>query len=385
MRNVSPLKLFLSFLLLGSHAFGGPAMVVYIKELATVRNRWLTSEEFEEGVALCQSLPGAISMDVAAYVGFKAGGTTGAFMAYLAFGLPAFVLITLLTVLYVHFHRMPQAVAIFTGLKIIIVAIVVNATASFKEGSVKEFRDALVVFSAAVLFWLGTNPFLVVLGGMVAGFVLYRDLRAGPGDGIRRRHSFKSLVHAGIILAIFCLGMIVLCFVDPRLMKLAAVMAKIDLFAFGGGFAALPLMLHQVVDVRGWLTDKTFMDGIALGQITPGPVIITASFTGYVLYGLKGAVVSTVAIFGPSFLLVLIAAPFVDRLKGSPLFARGVRGIIATFVGLLLFTAIKFALSIQWNVIAILFGLAAFTALLRRVHVLYVVVLGAVLSVLLFR
>jgi chromate transporter len=162
-------------------------------------------------------------------------------------------------------------------------------------------------------------------------------------------------------------------------------MLKIDLFAFGGGFAALPLMLHQVVDVKGWIDNKTFMDGIALGQITPGPIIITATFVGYVLYGFAGALVSTIAIFAPSFLVVLFTAPFFDKLKGSRFFLRSVRAILATFVGLLLFVAMKFALSVSWTIVSILFFFASFLALLKKVDVLYIIVAGAFISILLFR
>ena len=167
-------------------------------------------------------------------------------------------------------------------------------------------------------------------------------------------------------------------------MKVAAVMLKIDLFAFGGGFAALPLMFHQVVDVKGWIDSKTFMDGIALGQITPGPIIITATFIGYLLYGFAGALVSTIAILTPSLLVVLLTAPFFDRLKNSRFFLRATRAILATFVGLLLFVAIKFALSISWTILSALFGIAAFIALFKQIHVLYVIFAGALISIALF-
>ena len=159
--------------------------------------------------------------------------------------------------------------------------------------------------------------------------------------------------------------MVFLYYMNNGLMKVAAVMLKIDLFAFGGGFAALPLMFHQVVDVKGWIDSKTFMDGIALGQITPGPIIITATFIGYLLYGFAGALVSTIAILTPSLLVVLLTAPFFDRLKNSRFFLRATRAILATFVGLLLFVAIKFALSISWTILSALFGIAAFIALFK--------------------
>jgi len=158
-------------------------------------------------------------------------------------------------------------------------------------------------------------------------------------------------------------------------------MLKIDLFAFGGGFASLPLMLHEIVIVKGWMTSGTFMDGIALGQVTPGPIVITSAFVGYIVQGFAGAVVATIAIFTPSFFMVVTIAPFFDRLRTSPYFARAIDGILASFVGLLIYVLIKFALAIPWDVVRIILGLATLAALIRKVDILYIVPAGAVLSV----
>jgi chromate transporter len=133
--------------------------------------------------------------------------------------------------------------------------------------------------------------------------------------------------------------------------------------------------------VKGWMASGTFMDGIALGQVTPGPIVITAAFVGYIVQGLAGAVVSTVAIFTPSFFMVVAVAPIFDRLRSSPYFARAIEGILASFVGLLLFVFIKFASAVPWDVVRIILGLGALAALIRKVDILYIVPAGAILSV----
>jgi chromate transporter len=143
-------------------------------------------------------------------------------------------------------------------------------------------------------------------------------------------------------------------------------------------------MLHEIVDVWGWMDSKTFMDGIALGQVTPGPIVITSTFVGYLLYGLPGAIVATLAIFTPSFMLVLAMTPVFDKLKASAYFAGATKGILASFVGLLFFVSVKFALDVQWDVPRMLIGLAAFTALFRKVDVIYVVLIGSIISVIIF-
>jgi len=161
-------------------------------------------------------------------------------------------------------------------------------------------------------------------------------------------------------------------------------MMGIDLFAFGGGFASIPLMLHEIVNVRGWMDNKTFMDGVALGQVTPGPIVITSTFIGYVLYGLSGGVVATLAVFTPSFLMVIALTPVFDRLKTSVYFARATKGILASFVGLLFFVTIRFSLVVPWDLVRGVLVCAAFAALLRTVDILFVVLITAVVSIFLF-
>jgi chromate transporter len=384
MRRPSLTKLFFSFLALGSYAFGGPAMVVYIRDLAVRRNQWLDEDTFKNGIALCQSIPGAIAMQVAAYVGLKTRGTSGAILSYLGFGLPAFVFMTLLTWLYTRFHALPQVAALFVGLKVIIVAIIVNAASSFSKSAIKDYRDVSIALISAILFWVGASPFLVIVGAMVSGLLMFRSV-VTKRKIIPDKHDYSGLKYIVTIIILLCAGMIFLRYVNDGLMRVAAVMLKIDVFAFGGGFAALPLMFHQVVDVKGWVDSKTFMDGIALGQITPGPIIITATFIGYLLYGLTGAFVSTMAILTPSLLIVLAVAPFFDQLQNSQCFLRATRAILATFVGLLLFVAIRFALTISWTILSTFLGVAVLIALLRKVHVFYVIFTGALISIALFR
>jgi chromate transporter len=383
MRRPSLIKIFLSFLALGSYAYGGPAMVVYIKDLAVRRNKWLDEETFRNGVVLCQSVPGATAMQVTAYVGLKTRGAMGAILSYLGFGLPAFILMTILAYLYTRFHALPQVESILLGLKVIIVAIIVNAASSFSKSAIKEYRDLFIAIASAILFWIGISPFLVIFSAAAAGLLLFHEI-TNEEKLPTEKHDFSSLKYIIAIMIFLCAGMIFLYFTHKGLMKLAAVMLKIDLFAFGGGFAALPLMFQQVVDVKGWIDGKTFMDGIALGQITPGPIIITATFIGYLLYGFTGALVSTIAILTPSLFIVLLVAPFFDKLRNSRFFVRATRAILATFVGLLLFIAVKFALSISWTIFAALFGIAAFIALFKQVHVLYVIFAGVLISIALF-
>ncbi|MCX5798513.1 MAG: chromate efflux transporter [Proteobacteria bacterium] len=384
MQNPSLLTMFLAFLRLGAGAFGGPAMVVYIKALSVNKKHWLDEETFKDGVALCQSIPGATAMQVAAYVGLQVRGVMGALITYTGFGLPAFFLMLVLSSLYAGFHKLPQVISLFSGLQVIVVSIIVNATYSFGRGTLKDYRDIAIAITSTLLFWMGVNPFLVIIGVAATGILAFKNIHIVESKKIKQCGAFHVKQIAALLLALL-ISLPLIYLININLVKLATVMIKIDLFAFGGGFAALPLMLHEVVSTRGWMDGKTFMDGIALGQVTPGPIIITATFVGYMLYGLSGAIVSTISIFIPSFFMLLFAAPFFDRLKTSKYFFGTTRAILATFVGLLLYVAIKFALAIPWDVMRIAIGIASVIALLRKIDIFYVVLTGAFVSVLIIR
>ncbi|MFH2123956.1 MAG: chromate efflux transporter [Pseudomonadota bacterium] len=371
-------RLFLAFLRLGLTAFGGPAMIAYIRELAVGREKWLTKENFQGGVALCQMIPGATAMQVAAYVGLRTCGVRGAVVSYVGFALPAFVLMLLLSVFYSRTHSLPAVVAVFSGLQALIVAVVANATFSFGRSTLTDWRQGLIALLAATLFRLQAHPLLILLFAALLGLAL-------RGKGMKKKQPVLSELAGGLLpLAGFLLlagvALALLVFSRPELARLAVLMVKIDLVAFGGGFASVPFMYHEIVEVRSWLTGSTFLDGIALGQFTPGPIVITATFVGYLLHGLAGALVATVAIFSPSLFLVIGIVPYFSRLHSLPWFNRTISGVLASFVGLLATVTIHFALQVHWDWIHSVLAIAAFLALLKKVDILWVIGVGVVLS-----
>jgi chromate transporter len=310
-------RLFLSFLRLGLTAFGGPTMVAYIGELAVKRNKWLDQESFKKGVALAQSIPGATAMQTAAYVGLRTKGIPGALATYVGFGLPAFLFMLILSWAYSRAGTLPWVASLFMGLQVIVVAIIANATYTFGRGALKGYPDIFIALAAASGFGLGVSPFLVIIGAALAGIGLLSGKQRNESPGSQTTGGSAPLPFYQIftICIVALAGIIFLYLVDRKLFDLALLMLKIDLFAFGGGFASIPLMLQQIVHVRGWMDSKTFMDGIALGQVTPGPIVITATFVGYLVHGHPGAVIANIAIFTPSFLLLVISTTFFDKLQ----------------------------------------------------------------------
>lgn len=375
----SLVQLFLSFLKLGVTAFGGPAMVAYIRKMVVEQKKWLDDASFRDGVAFCQMVPGATAIQTTAYVGLKLRGVSGAAVSFIGFGLPAFIIMLILSSLYVRFQSLPSVVSAFTGLQVIVVAIIASATISFGRTSINNWKGAVIAVIAAFLFGFGINPFMVII--LTAAFGLLLFWKQAP-LGVKPTQIIKStLKPVLVIISIVILLLIILFFTTSKLFDLSALMLRIDLFAFGGGYASVPLMFNEVVNVHSWMDSKTFLNGIAMGQITPGPIIITATFVGYTLSGLLGGVIATASIFMPSFLIVSGVVPYYDKLRSSPYFSKAINGILSSFVGLLLSTGILFALKIHWDIILILVAIASFVALLFKVEIYWVILAGIIISI----
>ncbi|HIJ80036.1 MAG: chromate efflux transporter [Desulfobulbaceae bacterium] len=367
-------ELFRAFFKIGLTAFGGPAMINHIRELVVDRKGWLSETTFKDGIAICQTLPGAIVVNMAAYAGYRCRGISGMLLSFVGFSLPAFGLMVLLSVIYQASRALPAVEAIFSGLGVVVVSIVAYATFTFGQKSLKSLPDYGLAILASLLLLVKLNPFLVILTGGLLGLLLFR---LQPGEYLSEdQHRRGSYQDAVILLTLFLLGLGFLWLVRRDLFDLAWVMAKIELFAFGGGYTAITLMFHEVVEVRSWMDNQTLLDGVALGQLTPGPILNTSTFIGFLVSGFAGAVAATLGIFFPGLIMVAAILPIFDRLRSSAFFPRIIRGIIACFVGLLLYVTIKFGAAISWDPKHLALLLIALAALYKKVD-LFIVVAGA--------
>jgi chromate transporter len=372
-------RLFLSFLRLGITAFGGPAMVAHIRKMAVEQKLWLDEETFRSGVALCQTIPGATAMQTCAYVGLQLRGVRGAAASFIGFSLPAFLLMLVLSALYVHFHTLPAVAMVFSSLRALIVALIAHASFTFGRSYLKKWQDFLIAALAAAAFWFGFSPILVVLGSAGLGVALSFRRESRPQE-VKPKDKPLPVIPLFIILGSAAVCLLALFFINKNLFQLSLLMMKVDLFAFGGGFASIPLMLREVVDLRHWMDPKMFMDGIALGQVTPGPVVITSTFVGYALKGPLGATVATASVFLPSFVMVIVTSPFFARLNALPLFRKAIAGILCSFVGLLVSMAVRLGFAVGWDIPRIILSCAAFAALILRVDPLWVILAGIGIS-----
>ncbi len=377
--NPTYTDLFLSFFWIGLTAFGGLAMTAHIRKQIVDKRKWLDGSTFDSGLALCQVIPGAVVMQLSAYIGLKIKGVKGAAISFIGFGFPAFLVMFILAVIYKHSKNIAGVEAILSSLRVITVAIVANAAYLFGKKNLQNLNDYAIAIIAVILFLFKIHPVLVLVIASLLGLSFTNKKPNQP----EKRIMSKTFSFFLLILLLLSVSMGILFFLNKEYFTFVTMMFRIDLFAFGGGLAAMPIMYHELVDVYGWFDKKTFMDGVILGQLTPGSIIIAATFFGYLHFGIFGSLLATLAVFTPSFLVLMGIIPYFDKLRLHPQFNKVINGILCSFVGLLTVITYTFAVGIHWNPVNTLLTLFAFVLLMLRVDVIWVVVGGVLISLIL--
>ena len=372
------IDLFLAFFWMGLTAFGGLAMFAHVRKYVVDKRKWMDANTFDSGLALCQVIPGAIIMQLVTYIGLKLKGIRGAVICFIGFGLPAFLIMFILSVLYKHTKNISGVELVLTSLRVIIVAIVANAAYIFGKKNFRTVNDWIISAIAAGLFLTRLHPALVLLIAGLSGLLLSRKEMSLSEKSVKSKTFWFFLM----VLVLTGISLLILFIFDRGYFTLATIMLRIDLFSFGGGLASMPIMYHELVDLYGWFDAHTFMDGAILGQVTPGSIIIAATFFGYMHFGILGSMLATIYVFTPSFLILMGIIPFFDKLRTYPQFNKVINGILCSFVGLLVIVTYRFTIGIHWNLINILLVLAAFILLVRKVEVIWVVLGGVVASML---
>ena len=329
-----------AFLHLGLTAFGGLAMLEPMRKMTVEKQGWLRQEEFMDGLALCQLLPGATVVQLGTYIGYRLRRVAGAFAAAGAFVLPAFIFMSALSFLYFKYTDISWVQAVSRGMGAVVIALLLQTLWGLSQAVRKHWLDAVIALLALGAFGLRVNFLLVFL---LAGFLrMALGLWLLPGQSFPKPASPMARPRLGLTLALLALvlfgvGLAVwgLERLQPDLGRMTQILLKIGVVSFGGGFVMIPILQWEVVNSWHWLTLNQFMDGILLSFITPGPIIILATFVGYRVYGLLGAVVATIAIFLPPILMIIFLTPYYQRLKEARWMRPAIQGILAALVGML--------------------------------------------------
>lgn len=348
------LAILLLFLKLGAIAFGGPAAHVAIMQEEFVRRRkWLNEQQFLDLLGATNLIPGPNSTEMAIHLGYLRGGGPGMVAAGLGFILPAMLIMLGLAWLYARFQSLPEAGWLLYGVKPVIIVIIAQALWNLGKKAVKNPLTAITGLAALGFYLAGANELAILFA---SGLLVMLWIN-------RRRLRFNHL--PGVILPLTSLGLPAAVAPAPFSLPLLFLnFLKIGSVLYGSGYVLLAFLRADFVVRLGWLSDQQLIDAIAMGQVTPGPLFTSATFIGYLLGGLPGALLATAGIFLPSFIFVALSNPWVPRLRQSPWAGALLDGVNVASLGLMAGVSWQLARASLVDLGAVL--MAVFTALLLR-------------------
>jgi chromate transporter len=374
-------QLVLYFLKLGAFGFGGPvALVAYMHKDLVEDRKWISEDDYKQGLALAQLAPGPLAAQLGIYMGFVHYRILGATLAGLAFVLPSFIMVVLLGIAYKLYGGLPWMQAVFYGVGAAVIGIVINSSYKLTTKSIGKFT--LQSFKQQWLLWL----FFAVAAGItfitqqehvllfVAAGLLYMLVKAPP------KWINRSTVNSFIFLQIGFWE-----YENTALVKIALFFAKAGAFVFGSGLAIVPFLHAGVVTETHWLNEQQFIDAVAVAMITPGPVVITVGFIGYLVAGFPGAAVAALATFLPCYLLTIILAPYFKKIAANKSIKAFVEGITAAVVGALVGAVAVIAQKNISDFYTALIALATIFALIyiKKIQEPYIIAVAAALGILL--
>jgi chromate transporter len=322
----------IGFLKVGATAYGGPAIMGIMQAEFQERRQWTSKPHFLEGMALVNVLPGATATQLGIFLGYVRGGWWGGLLAGLCFAAPAFIVMLALTIAYAALGVSPILRGALYGLGPVVLAIFFAALVRLGKSVLRSWTHGLIALGAAIaalLGPLGAAAILLVAGGV--GLFLFHSKRLGTG----------VLVGVAVAVALLSLaawsplGSAASPAPEPTLGRVASLFAAIGAFTFGGGLTMIALLEEHVVNHLHWLKAREFVDGLALGQLTPGPVLMLAAYVGYKVLGIGGAVVAAAASFLPSFVLMLVLLPLFDRIRSLTWARAAMQGIVPGVIGVM--------------------------------------------------
>ena len=340
------------FLRLGTLGFGGPiALAGYMQRDLVEKRGWITQDEYLEGLAASQTLPGPLAAQLAMWLGYVRRGVWGAVAAAVPFILPPFVIVSAVAALYVAFEGTTIIQALFYGIGPTVIALILRGAWKLVRVTVRSDRRLWAIFTVVALITFVARSevaILFVVAGLV-GVVLY-----APPRWLRRA------VPAPAFLPLAFTGIVAVRAADPDLLlQLGVFFFKAGAFTFGSGLAIVPFLQQGVVHDFGWLSEREFLDAVAMGMITPGPVVITAVFVGYLVAGLAGATVAGIGVFLPPFLMVVLFAPWIMRHRKHPAVQGFTKGATSAAAGAIVGAAAVIATQVLIDVVTVaIFGLS---------------------------
>ncbi|AGK96726.1 chromate efflux transporter [Clostridium pasteurianum] len=337
--DINLMQIFLLFFKIGFTAFG-PSMIIETKKHIVKKLKWINEKELLEGLALAQLIPGATFVSLAIYIGYKLKGLLGAIASFIGFIFAPFFIMLVLSLLYFKYENIAFVNVLFKGLGAVVVALILNAVCDLARTTTTNIQTIIIAVTAFIISILYNNIFFILFISALMGIMLIPKSTEDMKNTYiieKTKIQWKNIIIICITILIF----FILTAFNKELLSIAGTFFKIGTLAFGNGFTMIPLIQQEVVNTNHWLNLNQFMVGVALGQMTPGPVTITATFIGYKVMGLIGAVVGTLSIYASSFLFVVITFRIYTKIKKYTWTNSVLSGLLSSFVGIMTLVVIN--------------------------------------------
>ena len=370
----------LYFLRLGALGFGGPvALANYMRADLAEKRHWLTPQEYDEGLAIATACPGPLAYQLGIYCGYILRGFWGALTAAITFAIAPFAIVVTAGYFYVRYANAWEIRALFYGIGPVVVALIVKACWNLAQKTVRtDIAWAIAAAACAITLVVQKELTIIFLAAGVLGIFIFSTTARTPRDG-NQASTRKSVTAKGSapLFAVLALGVN-----SAMTTKLFLFFFRTGLLVFGSGLVIVPFLKTYLVDQYHWLNQQQFLDSVAIGMMTPGPVVITATFVGYLLSGLGGAVAATAGIFLPSFLFTVVGTPLLRRYRSNARLQGFVRGVTVAVVGVLVGTSYLVGKSVLADALTIAVGIAALatTVYLKRIPDPILVASGAIVG-----
>ena len=380
----------LLFLRLGLTAFGGPAAhIAMFRDEVVTRRQWVTDAEFLDMMAAANLIPGPNSTETAIHLGYRRAGWPGLVAAGVCFIFPAFAIVLAIAILYTRYGTTPAAESLLYGIQPVVIAIILQAVWGLGRTAIRPWLPGIVAVAAFALYFAGVHELLLLAAGGLL-LMLARNGRRLWGDLPNRPTMLLMWGWGGWAnrptLGEWVVGLAQGAAVPVTLTTLFLTFLKIGSVLYGSGYVLVAFLQTEFVERLGWITSGQLLDAVAIGQFTPGPVFTTATFIGYLVAGVPGAVLATVAIFLPGFVFVAITNPFIPRMRRSPWLSALLDGVVAASLGLMAAVTVDLARQSIVDVPTALLLLAAAVLLIRfRVNSTWLILGGAAAGLLVHR
>lgn len=374
------------------------SLIAMVENVIVEKYKRLTHEEILDGITIANLLPGPMAVNVVAFVGYRLKGALGALVCATAVILPSFILVIILSHLYFYNSSQINLTAIFAGITPAVAGIILFVAYKMLLNNAKEVVEYILVGLALliILFSSGAlklfTPFILIIIYAFIGYYLFYKKEDAAAQEVKKKIVISRKTKFSILFLVAIILLPILSFAsNPNsILNLGATFGGLSLMLFGGGYVFIPMIQEVVVQQYHWLTNQQFIDGIAIGQFTPGPIVITVAFIGYYVKGILGALVATIAIFTPPAVLMILASKVMDFLKYNKKVKAALKGVRLGIIGMIFYSVYVISQNslnqnLENSILFFLILMSTFVFLKKfNVSIIWVIVTSGILGYFLF-